>query len=285
MRSGCTRLVVTFIAGIVLLPWCVSFGDIHGDKIGYPPITSDNLTFGFLPMESPVSLFKRFAPLREYLSTQIQKEIRLETAKDFPSFVQRTAERHYDIVFTAPHMALLALDSDKYQMVATFTQPLTSVIVVKAGSDIQDISALQGKNIATPPKQAIVTMVGMNYLTRMGMRAVNYKMYQTHNAAYSAVLGGETDAALIANFIARKAIANNVPLKIIGQSESFPGVGILVARDLPELLKQDIKNAILGMKELPNGKKILEKISQPGYGAVQLSEFEALRPFVQAALH
>ena len=47
------------------------------------PNQKSYLTFGFLPMESPVALFKRFAPLRDYLSAQIQQEIRMETAKKF----------------------------------------------------------------------------------------------------------------------------------------------------------------------------------------------------------
>ena len=287
-RKDFKRVMSTVISGIVVFLWCFPTPANQEESNNNTPQatqTKNYLTFGFLPMESPVALFKRFAPLRDYLSTQIQKEIRLETAKDFPAFAQRTAKRHYDIVFTAPHMALHALDSNNYEMVATFSKPLKSVIVVKTKSEISNVSALEGKNIATPPKQAIVTMVGMNYLNEQGLHAVRYKMYKTHNAAYSAVLGGEADAAMIANFIAMKVISNDMPLKIIAQSKPFPGVGILVAQDLPDTLKQHIKKAIWGMKELPHGKKVLKKITQPGYVAANQTEFEVLRPFVQAALH
>ncbi|WP_455221947.1 phosphate/phosphite/phosphonate ABC transporter substrate-binding protein, partial [Kaarinaea lacus] len=132
--------------------------------------------------------------------------------------------------------------------------------------------------------RAIVTMVGMKYLDAQGLKAVRYKTYQTHNAAYSAVLGGEADAAIIANFIAKKAISENEALKIVAQSETFPGVGILIAKDLPEQLKQDIKKAIWSMKELPHGRKILKAIAQPGYNKADKQEFEVLRPFLQAAI-
>lgn len=242
------------------------------------------LTFGFLPMESPVALFKRFAPLRDYLSTQIQQEIRLETAKNFRQFSERTSQRQYDIVFTAPHMALHALDEDHYELAATFTQPLQSVFVVQEKSEIQDFKGLEGKTIATPPDRAIVTMVGIKHVDSQGLKAVRYKTYRTHNAAYSAVLGGEADAAIIANFIAMKAIADNAALKIVAQSEPFPGIGILVAKDLSEPLKQDIKKAIWGMKELPHGRNVLKAIAQPGYVEADKQQFEVLRPFVQAAL-
>ena len=239
------------------------------------------LVFGFLPMESPVSLFKRFAPLRDYLTSQIEKEIRLETAKDFPSFAQRTMARSYDIVFTAPHMALQALDSNIYEVAATFVKPLKSVIVVQEKSAVQNLQNLEGKTIATPPEQAIVTMVGKQYLSSNGIKAARFSTFRTHNAAYSAVLAGEVDAAIISNFIARKVISGNYPLKIVASSSPFPGIGILVARDLPETTKTHIKKALWGLKDLPAGKKILKTIAQPGYMQASQRSFEVLRPFVK----
>lgn len=243
------------------------------------------LVFGFLPMESPVTLFKRFAPLREYLAEQIARDIRLETAKDFPTFAERTLQRHYDIVFTAPHMALLALDSEKYEVAATFDKPLKAVIVVRAKSSVLSVEDLEGKTIATPAEEAIVTMVGRNFLgQKKGIKTARYFSYRTHNAAYAAVLGEEADAAIVSNYIAMKAIANNLPLKIIASSDPFPGIGILVARDLPESTRNDLKKAFWGMNELPYGRKILKQIAQPGYKEADKSPFEVLRPYVQVSL-
>lgn len=243
----------------------------------------DFLIFGFLPMESPVSLFRRFAPLRDYLTTQIETEIRLETAKDFPSFTRRTLDRNYDIVFTAPHMALQALDSKHYEVAATFVKPLKAVVVALNKSPLQKLSDLEGKTIATPPEQAIVTMVGKKFLTKNLINAARYAIYRTHNAAYSAVLAGEVDAAIISNFIAKKAISKNQPLKIVASSEPFPGIGILVARDLPEMTKSHIKKALWSMNELPAGIKILKTIAQPGYKQASNSSFDVLRPFVNTS--
>jgi phosphonate transport system substrate-binding protein len=267
---------------VVILLFC-SFAMAKSESDNIPDINKNSyLTFGFLPMESPVALFKRFAPLRDYLATQTQQEIRMETAKNFDEFSKRTAQRQYDILFTAPHMALQALDGDHYEVAATFAKPLKSVFVVKEKSSIQDIQDLEGRTIATPPDKAIVTMVGRKYLDSSGLKAVRYSTYQTHNAAYSAVLGDEVDAAVISNFIAMKAISKNVALKIVAQSDPFPGIGILVAKDLPELLKQEIKNSIWAMRDQPHGRTILNTIAQPGYIEANKNQFEVLRPFAQA---
>lgn len=286
--AGVYRRHRVVLSAILIVVWSaiVPAANVHTEPEKGSDHSSDHreyLTFGFFPMESPIALFKRFAPLRDYLAMQIQREIRLETAKNFRQFSKRTSLRQYDIVFTAPHMALHALDEDNYELAATFTKPLQSVFVVRAESPIQNVKELEGAMIATPPARAIVTIVGMKYLESQGLKAVRYKTYRTHNAAYSSVLGGETDAAMIANFIAMKAISDNEALKIVAQSETFPGVGILVAKDLPEPLKQDIKNALWSMKELPHGRTILTTIAQPGYVEADKQEFEVLRPFLQAA--
>ncbi len=281
--TGVSRRQGYFLLAIIAVMWgsAIAAND-QQDLSKSPEHRIKYLTFGFLPMESPVALFKRFAPLRDYLSTQIQQDIRLETASNFRQFAERTAQRQYDIVFTAPHMALSALDGDKYELAATFTKPLQSVFVVKGKSTIHDVKGLEGVTIATPPESAIVTMVGRKYLDEQGLKAVRYKTYRTHNAAYSAVLGGEVEAAIIANFIAMKAITDNAALKIVAQSESFPGVGILVAKDLSDTLKRDIKKAIWGMKELPHGRSVLATVAQPGYVKADKQQFEVLRPFLAA---
>lgn len=282
--SSVTRLWLTAVFWLVIFLFC-SLVMAKSESDNNPEINKNSyLTFGFLPMESPIALFKRFAPLRDYLATQTQQEIRMETAKNFSEFSKRTAQRQYDLVFTAPHMALHALDGDHYEVAATFTKPLKSVFVVKEKSPIQDMQDLENRTIATPPDKAIVTMVGRKYLDSKGLKAVQYSAYQTHNAAYSAVLGGEVDAAVISNFIAIKAISKNIALKIVAQSDPFPGIGILVAKDLPELLKQEIKNSIWAMKDLSRGRVILKTIAQPGYIEANKNEFEVLRPFVQAVV-
>jgi len=40
--------------------------------------------FGFFPIISTVALYKRFSPLRDYLSAELGRKVLLLTAKDFP---------------------------------------------------------------------------------------------------------------------------------------------------------------------------------------------------------
>ena len=241
------------------------------------------LVFGILPADSPVALLKRFGPLREHLQVSLGRSVKLETARDFPEYARRTRERFYDIVFTAPHMAIPALDSRVYELAATFNKPLKAVIVVSENSAFTKLADLGGKRFATPPKQAIITMVGKQYLEKSGLfenKATRLSPYRNHNAAYQAAKAGEVDAAIIANFMYLKAVKQKIGIRKISESEGFPGIGILIASDLDPALKKSVTDILVSMKDSADGKELLQKISQPGYVKAAPSQFEPLRPFM-----
>lgn len=245
--------------------------------------STENLTFGVLPAESPVALFKRLAPLREYLSEQLHQEVKLETARDFMEFARRTAARQYDIVLTAPHMAIPPVDSGIYILAATYVNPLKAVIVVADNSPFKTLEDLIGKRIATPPKQAIITMVGQQYLQSKGLLdhvTTRLSAYRSHNAAYIAAIAGEVDAAMIADIIYLKAKKQNLPLRLLDASAEFPGIGLLLAADLDADLRKRIVDLFIELKNNSQGKALLKKISQPGYVEANLSQFDVLRPFM-----
>ena len=227
-------------------------------------------------------LFKHFAPLRDYLAEQIHENIVLETARDFSVYARRTAARRYDIVFTAPHMVMPALDSGHYELAATFIKPLSAVVAVKQDSPINNLQALADKRIATPPLQAIVTRVGIAMLKQLGIlkhAATHLNAYHSHNAAYTAVLAGDADAAILANFIYQRALNMHKPLRQIAESRPFPGVGILLATDLPQHTRDSIKAAFIDMIHQQRGRELLKTLSQPGYTSADISLYKALQRF------
>ena len=246
---------------------------------------ADNgLVVGILPMESPVGLFQRFLPLREYLSSRLGREVSIESASDYQQHVKRTDNRRYDIVLTAPHFALRAVDGGKYNVVASFNKPLSAVVVVAEKSKLQHLKDIAARNIATPSKQAIVTMVGQSYLSEHGLKGVDqprYRNLRTHNAAYRAVIAGDADAAIISNFTFYKAKKEGVKLKKIGESQSFPGIGVLVAKDIAVSVQQAIRQAFLELQTTPQGRALLKKISHPGYGPAKAADFESMRKYLQ----
>ena len=241
---------------------------------------------GVFPIVSGVALFKRFAPLKDYLANELGRELVLETARDFPTFVQRTAERRYDIVITAPHFSLLAADSGDYRIVARSKRDLVSLIVVAKTSAITDLSQLAGQVIATPPASALVTRYGKDYLAGKGLKgdkAPEYRAYKSHNAAYEAVLVKHAAAALVSNNAVNKALDKGVPLRVIDTLPPLPTMPTLVATDLPKAFAQQVERALVTMEDTARGRAVLKEVGFPGYWSARVEDYEPVRPYKPAS--
>lgn len=240
------------------------------------------LVIGVLPFISPIALLKRFAPLRDHLDQSIGQPILMETARDYSEFVRRTAVRRYDILITAPHFVPLAVDTRHYQVIATFANLLTAVVVVPADSKVTQLADLAGYTVATPPEQAIVTWVGQDLLQEQigADRAPRYRAYPSHNAALSAVMAGEVDAAVITVSVINKHRTEGKRVRILAHSKPFPAMGILMASDLPPELRAQVAATLVAMSETETGRAVLERIAYAGYRAAANEDFEPLRRYL-----
>jgi len=241
------------------------------------------LIMGILPFMSPIALIKRFAPLRDYLAQQIGRPVVLQTARDFPEFARRTQRRHYDIVLTAPHMVLLALDSGHYRLQVAYADPLAAVILVPKESGIRSMTQLNGKVVATPPPEAIITVIGRRMLDDAGLtgeHAPLYRNYLSHNAAYQAVIGGEASAAMVSVNVVHNVVGPGKPLRVLARSGDYPGLGILTGNDLPAKLQRRIGDVLANMRNTQAGRETLKRIRYSGYRRAKPSEFEPLRTFL-----
>ena len=246
---------------------------------------SDNkkpaLIFGLLPSESAVTKFKRYAPLRDYLSKKLNRKIRLETARNFPEFIKRTKEGQYDFLETAPHFVIAAIDSRKYSVITTIVQPLSAQIVVFKESPHSNLKSLNGLTIATPSPKAIITKIGKTMVKKALTNPPLFKTYKTHNAAYESVLGRQSDAAIISVNVFNKAIRQKIPLKSIGQSQEIPNMSILVSTRISSWLKKQLQSSLVNMLNTNEGRHVLKKISYPGYRVTKPKEFDPLRRYLK----
>jgi phosphonate transport system substrate-binding protein len=225
------------------------------------------LKFGVLPMYSPVTLFERFAPVRDYLSKQLQRDILLETAPSYEEFKRRTNANLYDIVLTAPHYASAAELTGHYRLCAVPTNHLAAYLVVGTNSTITHTAQLRGKTIATPSPDAFISIIGKQFLRKQGLDkpAVTYLDFKSHNAAFQSVLGNESQAALISSNIYNQAVAEGKPLRVIAKTRDYPGIVYLTSTNLPEAMANDIQDTFINMSNNTQGAIILQKLIHPGY--------------------
>lgn len=242
------------------------------------------LTFGFLPSRSPVTLIKHYTPLREYLSGRLKRTIHLETATNYSSFLQYVRQRRYDFVLTAPHFALLAIDSGKYTAPLTYTKSLMADILIPRDSPLRQLKQLEGKRISLPPEKAIISMAAKHFLAQQGLtgpKAPRYVISKSHNASVYAMLAGDTDAAVASINVTRKFLRKGARIKKLATTGALPGMALLVARDLPKQLKANFTKSLILMDKTPAGRAALKKMGYAGYRLARPNEFEAARPYLK----
>lgn len=240
---------------------------------------------GVFPIVTPVTLFKRFAALRDYLAERLDHPLELETARDFPTFVRRTTQRRYHLLITAPHFAVRAVDEGHYRIVASLKQALRGLYVVRTDSPIERLQQLAGRALATPPPQALITAAGRLDLEQevglRGERAPRYLTFRSHNAAYQAVLGGQAEAAVVSANAVRAALARGTPLRVIGQTRPLPNMAFLVARSLGEATARRVVAALVALEDTDDGRRVLRRLGFPGYRPADIEDYEVLRPYLR----
>jgi len=263
------------IVGGIVLCWLLAFPAQGG---------AAPWVLGVFPIVTPVTLFQRFSPLTGYLAERLDHPLVLETAKDFPTFVQRTSQGRYELLVTAPHFALRAEDEGRYRIVASLKHSLRGLYVVHQDSPLQGLQDLAGKLVATPPPQALITAAGKLDLQEVvglsGEKAPRYQAFRSHNAAYQAVLGGQVDAAVVSVNAVRRALDRGAPLRVLGKTRPLPNMAFLVRRDLGQEVAARVRAILTAMDSDPQGRRVLAKLGFPGYRPASLADYQVLRPYL-----
>ena len=244
---------------------------------------SEPLVIGVTPFMSPVALFERFSPLRDYLADQLGRKVVLETVKNPPKFLQKIREHEYEVIFATPAMASRLLDDDFYHIGVISERKMQPLLMVGPQSLLEHPEQLSRKRVALPPKIGPISFMAEKWFLATGLKVdelPEFVNYNSHNAAYQAALSGDVDAAFVANF-AVKQLRKKLPvLRIIGSADYLPGSSILYADTLDDNLQRRLTNLMVELKQSQRGRDILNRISLPPFRRPEGSEYEVLRPYI-----
>jgi phosphonate transport system substrate-binding protein len=270
--------LISYLAGMIVLVLSTqTLGQTSAD--GDKP---DPLVFGFLPIVSSELLVRRFSPLTDYLSEKLGAEIRMETAPDFKSFVQRTNEgQRYDILFTAPHLYYLASKNSGYRAIVRVDRPgMKAVIVTPVKSTISSIQDLRGHRLATTDPLALATVLARARLAQADIDPDNDLTLiatPSHNASLLSCYRGTTDAAVLIRPLylrARPEIRDNT--RIVAETGSVPHMPVAVAPWVDKDIARRLTNVLVNMSGNPQGRALLQHLDWPGFVAVQPGDYDGL---------
>ena len=283
MRYASVPQVFVFSAMICICSFLFSH-PVHGfaEK---NQAAEQRLVFGIAPFMSPTSLVKRMAPLRKYLSESTGLEIAIETATTASVFTERTLEGRYDLVFTNPTFALMAMDKGGFKLIATQKKKLAGHFVVMEKSKIKKLKDLEGKLLGAPPKVGFLGQLVKPHLDKSGLdknKLPEIKYFKSHKDVIAALRFGEIDASFIAGFMEKSLLKKGHPIRRIHRTGEYPGMTMLAKNEMKQELVNIITMSLFELDKNEKGKNVLKKISMPGFKKINMKQLEIVRPYLPA---
>jgi phosphonate transport system substrate-binding protein len=229
-------------------------------KAKYP-----ELVFAKVPDENAGGTLGRWTPLTEYLSRELGTKVTLRIANDYAAVIEGQRAGNIHIAMHGPasyaraYMTGAKIEPFAIEVSGDGTKGYYSVLYVKAGSPLQKIEDLKGKNLClVDPNSMSGNNVPRFAMHKMGINPDQFfgkVVYSgSHENAVIAVGQGTCDAAFnwwndekesnLAR-MERKGIAKASDFRMIFKSDQIVNSPVSYLSDLPADLKAAIKKAIL----------------------------------------
>lgn len=178
------------------------------------------LRVSLLPTYPTLRLLRLYDPLRRYLSSRLDRPVELYTARDFPASLADVRRGSFDLLITAPHFGVIAVENG-YVPLVRYKVELRPLIVVPKGSSLRTLPQLRGKTLLTANRLAAMSVVTESWLdSQYGLKAgrdYRLKEASNHGTAIRSVGMGDADAC-----IASASALIQVPEDVRNRVEFFP---------------------------------------------------------------
>ena len=221
------------------------------------------IKIGTTPGEDIMKKKEEYKPFVEHLEARTGYEAEIFTSTDYASVVEAMRAGEVDVALYGPLSYVLAADvADAEAFAADYKEELgqfyEAYIITHPDSGINDIQDLKGKNFAfVDPASTGGYLIPTLELIEHGIDPevdfASTVFAGGHDACALAVKNKNVDGATIVKHIYLKlkeeGLISDDDVKIIYTTNTFPGGTWAFRKDLPEDIKDNIKDALLNLSE------------------------------------
>jgi phosphonate transport system substrate-binding protein len=266
--------------------------DRYEPSFGAPPTKArPEYVFAVLPVQNPAHLFKIYAPLIDYLNSNIDNaHFQLQASRSFADFEKKLYARHFHIAIPNPYETVNAVRHG-YRVIGKMGNDdnFRGVILVRRDSKIKQIQDLRGKTVSFPAPTALAAaLMPQFYLHNHGID-INHDiklMYSgSHDSTIMNVYLGNASAGAVwqqqwqAFTSERSDIASQLEMR--WQTGTLPDNGLVVRDDVPEAVIEQVKNALFTLHQSADGRQILATIGTSHFEAADDKRYDVVREFIQ----
>lgn len=246
------------------------------------------LTLAVFPRWNAQVMVRNFTPLAKWLGRELGREVRLETDKDFDSFMRRVLAGEFDLVHLNQLQYVQAHQAAGYRVIAKLCESrdctIAAAIVVRNDSDINRLGDLRNKIVAFGDPNAMVSYVlARSVLRAAGVDASQYRTIFTKNPpnALFAVYNGAADAAGVSSkMFSRPDVAQRLDMKqlrVLAESQPIPQLPLAVRRDMNPQLVQQVLSVLLDLSRQTAGVDLLKKLGLDRFEPANDAEYGIIK--------
>ena len=247
------------------------------------PRSGNTFVIGVVPVNSARALFASYQPLRLFLQTRLQRDVRIVTAPNFEEFMRRALQGRYDLAITAGHQAR-ALQTDAGFLPLVAYQADFRVVWVKAANNpsIMRLEDLNGRKVLSLGVSSLAWLWGRQDLAERGVVPANVGFVSASDSVAELILAGGGAAAVLTQVGVDQLNANvRRQLQIFERSPSFVGrVYMLNPRFADEYTS--LRQALDAFALTEAAQTYFQRSKLLGYRDVQPADLDAMEPYAQA---
>lgn len=268
------RALLTFLTCLLGLPWMAAHA--AGDR---------PLTLGVVPYLSARAIVQLYRPLQEQLEHTLQRPVRLVTAPDYITFLDKTAKREYDLVATSPAFGRLAQLEAGYAPLLRPVHSLEVLLVAPKDGPLHSLEALRGQTIASTDPLATLTLAGQRALRERGLvpgRDVSVRSTSSHANSLAALQRGDAVAAITSATALRQLSQSTVAaVRIVTVLGTTTPLLYLAS---PALAPAEVETLRRTLMEFANGtepgRRFVDELGHGGLAPVAPRDMASLDPLV-----
>ena len=257
-----------------------------------PPEWPKELIFGLIPTESSDNITERYEGLAKHVEQQLRIPVKLQVSSDYAGMITAMQFKHVDLAYFGPKSYVEAAqraDADAFVMevLEDGTKGYHGVIITKKDSGIKSVEDAKGKVWAfTDPNSTSGTLVPTVYFYKV-LKIDPEKYFSkviysgSHEASILAVKSGKIDIASTNDLDLDRGNGKSwdsaKDFQVVWTSDLIPGSPYAYRKDLPESLKQALKEAFLSY----NDKEGLKNLKLQGFVACTDADYNPIRDQIE----
>jgi len=256
----------------------------------------DPLIIGFFPRRNLTTTIKIFTPLARYLSSELGREVKVATTKNFKEFWEGVEQQKFDLVHYNQYHYIKSHKEKGYDVILKNEEMQRSTIagslIVRKDSGIEKITDLKGKKVVFGGgRKAMQSYIVAKYLLKKGglndgeyLEEFSINPVNAIMAAYfgGADAGGSARENLYLNAVTSKI--NIEELRYLAVGEQLAHLPWAVKGSLDKPLKKKLQKLLSGLSQSEEGRDILSKANLTGLVTASDNEYDPHRKIVYEVL-